>query len=390
MNTDLEEALVETLRPRGDGPVDVTALRRAAVGQARSIRRRRLVTAGASLAAVTLVLGLIPLVRGGLPGGGSGGSVGGPGIDVRKGSMTLPLADAPGAAEKPAAVGTDPAVLHFDVDVTGMLATGATWSAGDGVESVRLWTSDFDHYNHEYRLATDPARLSSTPPPNAGRAAETRQVSVGGRSATARFWPDDRSVNKKPDVPTWSVDWQPVDGLWASVRLFTADVDEAVRAAEAMVLTRSQRCVAPLRLDPSLTGYKQVSCGVDFGHIFAWAASDTTLERPDGVRFDIAIGHLTLGDDKPFTPNRMVGNRPAMVTTEGGLTMIYVPITKDINLMVRPYKPAAYSQSPGTSSDGHTFIEGPAGLTDDELVAFAAEIIVGPDLTDPDTWPARP
>jgi hypothetical protein len=304
--------------------------------------------------------------------------------------MTLPPADAPAAAEKPAAVGTDPAVLHFDVDVTGMLATGATWSAGDGVESVRLWTSDFDHYNHEYRLATDPARLAAQPSPNAGQAAETRPVSVGGRPATARFWPADRSVNKKPDVPTWSVDWQPVDGLWASVRLFTTDVTDAVRAAEAMILTRSQRCVAPLRLDPSLTGYKQVSCGVDVGHIFAWAVSDTTLERPDGIRFDIEIGHIALGGDKPFTPNRKDGNRPAMLTTEGGLTVLYVPITKDINLLVRPYKPAEYSPSPETPGDGHTFIQGPAGITDDELVAFASKIIVGPNLTDPDTWPAHP
>jgi len=40
-----------------------------------------------------------------------------------------------------------------------------------------------------------------------------------------------------------------------------------------------------------------------------------------------------------------VGNRPAMLTTEGDMTMLYVPITKDI---------------------------------------------VGPNLTDLDTWPPRP
>jgi hypothetical protein len=85
-----------------------------------------------------------------------------------------------------------------------------------------------------------------------------------------------------------------------------------------------------------------------------------------------------------------VGNRPAMLTTEGDMTMLYVPITKDINLLVRPYKPAAYSPSADTPPDGHTFIQGPAGLTDDELVAFASKIIVGPNLTDLDTWPVRP
>ena len=40
-----------------------------------------------------------------------------------------------------------------------------------------------------------------------------------------------------------------------------------------------------------------------------------------------------------------MGNRPAMLTTEGDMTMLYVPITKDI---------------------------------------------VGPNLTDLDTWPVRP
>jgi hypothetical protein len=346
-----------------------------------------LVVAGAGLAVAAVVMGMVPFVRDGIRGGSTAG---GPGMDLGTGPMTLPPADVPGAAQKPAAVGTDPSVLHFDVDVTGMLATGATWSVADGVESVRLWTADFDHYNHEYRLATDPTRLGSQPLPDAGQAAAgTRPVSVGGRPATARFWPDDRSSNKKPDVPTWSVDWQPVDGLWASVRLFTTDVNEAVRAAEAMDLARPQRCVAPLRLDPSPTGYKHVGCGVDFGHIFAWALSDITVERPDGVRFDLSIGHLSIGD-KPFVPNRMVGSRPAMLTTEGGLTIVYVPITKEINLVVRPYKPAEYAPGRGATVSGTTFIQGPAGITDDELLAFAAAITVGPNLADPDTWPEHP
>ena len=44
----------------------------------------------------------------------------------------------------------------------------------------------------------------------------------------------------------------------------------------------------------------------------------------------------------------------------------------------------------GHEAEETVFIQGPAGITDDELVAFASKIIVGPNFTDPDTWPQRP
>ena len=93
-------------------------------------------------------------------------------------------------------------------------------------------------------------------------------MTVGGRPATARFWPDMVSSNKLPGVPTWSVDWQPADGLYARVQVLTTTPDVAVAAAEAMLLDRSQFCVAPLRLDPAPAGYTVVGCSIDFGHIF--------------------------------------------------------------------------------------------------------------------------
>ncbi len=384
MSTDLEEAITETLRPRGDGPVDVTTLRRAAVRQGRSIRRRRMVTASVGVVLVAVVLGAVPVLRGGFlhgggPGGGLGGRAGGPGTEPGTGVPALPAADAPGAAARPDLVGKDPALLHFDVDLTGTLATGAFWSVRDGVESVRLWTSDFDHFNHEYQLATDPARLQTLRPDD-GEPAQTRQVSVGGRPATAKFWPDQVSSNKKPDVATWSVDWQPVDGLWARVSLHTPDAADAVRAAEALMPDRSQRCVAPVRL-ASPAGYSHMACAVDFGHIFAWTVSNVEVERADGVRFDIGIGHFTLGSDTPFVPNQMVGNRPAMLRTDGsGQTTLFVPVAKDINLVVRPYRV-------GTEG-GHPFA--PAGLTDAEIVEFAEGIVIGPNLLDLDSWPTSP
>jgi hypothetical protein len=379
MSMDLEEAIAETLRPRGDGPVDVAALRMAAVRHGRAIRRRRWVTAGAGLAAAAVVVGMIPFVRAGMS-GGSGTGIGGPGIDRPPGVLALPPADAPGAAANPAAVGRDPSVLHFDVDLTGMLATRASWFVMDGVERLSVMTSDFGHFNHDYQLSIDPAKAARVRGADIGQPADTRQVTVGGRPATATFWPSAVSHNKNADVPTWSVRWQPVDGLWASVDLFTTDVTEAVRAAGAMVLNSSQRCVAPLRLDPALTGFTLTACSVDVGHDTPWVSSSVDVERPDGVRFDIAIGDRSLSE--PFVPNRMVGGRQAMITATGQAERwLFVPITGKINLVVRPYR---------LTMDGDRVVQAPAGLTDDELVAFASAITVGPNLTEPDTWPASP
>jgi hypothetical protein len=379
MTMDLEEAITETLRPRGDGPIDVASLRKAAVRQGRTIRRRRWVTAGAGLAAVAVVVGMAPYVRTAIS-GESGTGIGGPGTDRPPGVLALPPADVPGAAADPAAVGTDPSVLHFDVDLTGMLATGTSWFVMDGSERLSVRTSDFDHFNIEYQLSTDPAKVALVRGADIAQPADTRQVTVGGRPATATFWPGVVSHNKKADVPTWSVQWQPVDGLWARVDLFTTDVNDAVRAAEALIVDRSQRCVAPLKLDRSLAGYKLGACSVTFEDS-SWRISNIEVERPDGVRFDIAIGDRSLGTVTSFTPDRLVGSRPAMVTEEGRYRVIYVPISGEVNLVVRPYR---------LTVEYGRVTQVPAGLSDDELVAFAAAITVGPNLTDPDTWPITP
>jgi hypothetical protein len=332
---------------------------------------------------------MVPFVRDGHRGGPD---IGGPAADRPPGVLPLPPADAPGAAANPAAVGTDPSVLHFDVDLTGTLATGAYWSVRDGVESVRLWTADFDHFNHEYRLSTDLTRLDAMFLGNGSEPAKTQPLKVGGRHATARFWPEQVSSNKKPDVPTWTVDWQPVDGLWARASVHTVDVDGAIRAAEALILSRSQRCVAPLRLDPSTAGYRLIACSVEFGHLTPWSVSNVVVERPDGVRFDVGIGHFSYTYDdgrsntdppsyheRPYVPNRMVGDRPGMLYEEYRMKTVFVPIVEEVNLVVRAYR--------APTAGGNPMGAPPAGLTDDELVAFAAGITVGPNLTDPDTWP---
>lgn len=378
MTTDLEDAIVETMRPRGDGPIDVTALRRAAVQQAGSIRRRRIALGSAGLAVVA-VLAVVPFIR--VTGIGPDQRVGGPGAEEASFRITPPAADAPGAKLRPDLVGTDTSVLHFDVDLTGMLATGANWTVADGVESVRLWTSDFDHYNHTYVLTNDAAKLGvgglggDVP-------AETRQVAVHGQPATATFWPTEVSSNKKPDVPTWMVRWRPAAGLWAVASLFTTDPADAVRAAEAMRLNGSHRCVAPLRLDPAPAGYRVVHCSLSFGHLLPWSGSFLEIEGTGGVRYEVSIGPGGLDADHPFQPNQVLRGRPAMLEADvSGTKTVYVPISGGITLQVRgPYKVALLD---GTM--GQQYV--PA--IDAELLGVAERVVVSPNLADPETWPAR-
>jgi hypothetical protein len=380
MSTDLEEAIAETLRPRGDGPVDVTSLRRAAVQQAGSIRRRRIVALSAG-AVVVAVLAAVPFVRGTGPVGGDT-RVGGPGTDGGPVRLLPPAADAPGAKARPDLVGTDPAVLHFSIDLSGTPATGTHWAVIDGVESVSLWTSDFDHYNHRYALSNDPEKLAVRD--HAGvdaQPAETRQVSVDGRPATATFWPDRVSANKKPDVPTWTVEWQPAAGLWAKVELHTTDPADAVTAAEAMRVDRSLRCVAPLRFDPAPAGFSLVSCSLSFGHILPWAGSSIEIERTDGVRYAMNVGPGGDDPDHPFLPNRTVRGRSAMVEAGDTSTTLLVLVGGDVMLTVQgPYR---WGTVDGIA--GRQEVTG----TEADLIAIAETIIVGPDVSDPETWPVR-
>jgi len=373
MSTDLEEALAECMRPHGEGAVDVAALRTTAVARGRSAKRLRTTVAVSGLAVLTAAtLGIVPVLR-----GGDGASVAGPGGRI----LTLPPADAPGAAAAPQTVGTDPTVFHFDVDVTTLTANGAMWSTRDGVESVRMWSSEFDHFDYEYQLTRDKSKLEILPraEPAEDQPADTQAVTVNGRPGTARFWPEIKSVNKVPDVPTWTVDWQPADGLFARLQLFTTDVGVAVAAAEQMLLDRSQRCVGPMRLVDPATPVTVVSCFVDFGHIFPWTVSEVMVETADGVRYRVGVGHYGLLDDQQFIPNQLVAGRPAMLTRYEGRTdrpndvNVWVPITNGITLTVS----GGYRDSEVT----------PVPTTDAEILAIAGAVRIGPNFSRPHTWP---
>lgn len=373
MNETLEDEIAASLRARGDGMVDVAGLRTAAVARARQIQRRRSALAGASLAAVVGVSWLAVSVapRGGGPGWSTAPRLVGPSTAAPVVGLTahLPAADAPPAAQRPDMVGTDPAVVHFDVDGDALGATGLSWDVRPGTESVAVWTGDVNHFTTWIALGRDldavrrGAAVGGSPD-------RTVPISVAGRPGTAERYPNG----------FWVLTWQPVDGLWTSVVQEASSGDDLVQTASAVRLDKAQRCVVPLRVRSAPAHATWTGCDAAFGPYKPWEVGGISFTHVTGETMRLGIGWYSV--DEPFVPNRIVGGRPARLRgdAQNRTVVLSVPIHDWVNLVVtvRPRVDGELSTTPEN------------GFTEADMVQLAESAMLSTDVTDPATWPTRP
>jgi hypothetical protein len=381
---DIESTVVAVLRADADVAVSGDGLHERALARARRIRtRRRLagVTAGTGLAVVMIagVVAVNGLVRGGsatppvVPVGTPASSA--PPAPPREQPTTLPRAvGAPVAADAPAAVGADPGVLHFDVDLAGLDASRSRWTAGRGYEGVELTHGPTTRAWIEIFLSPDPARRD--------------QFADG-----SRWFSSDRKPHTDPPVPTtvagrpaallrygwsaqddpmgWILRWSPVDGLHAHVLVFEDEPQGALAAAAALRLDAAQRCVVPLRLstapaDATLTACVTALRREPIPTRGVWMNSLLTYTTTSGGAVEVwADEKLSRGVDGSFVPNLTVAGRPAQWRS-----------ADPVGLALRDVGPA-----------GELFISGTPRA---EAVRIAAGITVAGDPADPHTWPAVP
>ncbi|WP_240669784.1 hypothetical protein [Actinoplanes solisilvae] len=239
---------MDTLDAHARGDVDVARLVAGARQRGRRLRRRRQALVSVGAAAVVAAVFLV------LPIGA-------------RGTLTLPAADQPGAAQQPAVVGEDPTTVHFTADQLVDDADHATWTTGRGTESVEF------QGKARFVLARDVTDVRQALA-SSGKPQPEAPVRIGARPGVA--WAD--------EVPgggawLWFVKWQPVDGLWGRLEIYAPSRSQAVAAATRIRFDAARRCTAPFRLDSLPSGARMLECSV-------------TLSSDDSV----TDGSLVVGD----------------------------------------------------------------------------------------------
>jgi hypothetical protein len=253
VNEVVEDAVVQALRARGGGAVDVGRLRVGTVARARTIRRRRIgLTGTAVTAALVGAAALAPGLAGSPPVGagspvvsasrpGTGGGV----------TTTLPPSDRPGAAARPDLVAQDPATFHFDVDTAAIGATGISYYNQGGAETAQAWSGTAGHFTTWYTLAQQRATLDLRGSIGSAPGEPAVDTQVAGRPAKMVRYPGGVDGTH----PVFEVTWQPVDGLWARVSVEADDGAAALNAAAALRLGHDA-IFRPLRMQLSFSSHK--------------------------------------------------------------------------------------------------------------------------------------
>jgi hypothetical protein len=350
--TDIETRLTLSLTARADRQVEVGGLAHRAVVRAGRLRARRRV-AGTAAVVVLLVAGFLG-VRTLLP---------------EPKDTTLPVAlGIPPAASRPEGIGTDPGLLHFDIDlrafqqVTGGPVPAFTdWVSAEDHESVSVYGPENQLLAGVY-VAPTASDLRRALRPLNSTAVDT---TVGGRPAKA----DTFDIGVAGLMYT-DLRWEPRDGIFAAV--WAPDLATAAKVFDAVRLDRAQRCVTPMRLSALPAGARWTECetAVRFGQVpgqHVWRWSDLTIQQVDGVR--VRLWAAAEPDVAEFKPDRVVAGRPAQWITDG-MRGMWIPGFGPVGLYV------------GERDAFHADL-----LSEQQAVWYAEHLQVYDDLTNPAAWP---
>ena len=399
----IESTVVESMRARADTAPPTGGLHERVMNRAVGVRRRRRLVGGAAAAAVVVAaVAAVSLT----PDGGRAPSV----VAEQKPTLTVPartpgpttfpaVDGAPAAIDKPAAIGADPLVLHFDVYLGSMSITTSEWATGPGYEKVGT-PRDKNGEFVEAVIGTDPKVLDNrrTPPGSAVLLADGTMVpaftetpagtlTVGGRSGTLSTVTngrlDDSMVPGKgsgavgymtsEDLPGFVLRWQPAAGIFALVQVVGYDRSLVERLAGALRLDHPQRCATPLRFTPPAggvvtgcrTSVRQTAdgaAGVWQNSSFDYAMPGGTTARVWAERKPQRVAH----DLNQFQATHTINGAKAQWRTDD-----------PAGLWLLEYGPAP----------AEIFV---SGLGETESVALVQGMTFGPDLADIGTWPAGP
>ena len=376
---EIESTVAAALREDEQRPVRADGLHERALARARVIRGRRRVLGAAAGTGLTvaMIAGLVAV--NGLARGGSAvvadppaGAPAALPVPPRE-PTTLPRAEGvPGAADAPSAVGTDARVLHFDLALAGLDVVSAEWTSAPGYERV-VASTDSGSSPTEVLIGRDPARIDevAVAPTSFVTGRETRAgkpepTTVGGRPATLVR----HSLLGRDDAYGWVLSWQPVDGLYARVRVVDDKSSTAFVAARALRLHVAQRCTVPLLVQTPPANATLTDCmtavrrrPVPVRGVWMHSLLTYTTDRGGHPRIWAEEDLPRAGiDTLQFVPNTTAGGHPAMWRTR-----------EPRGLWVLGFDPA-----------GELFID---GTSRSESIRVAGGVSVVGDLADPSTWP---
>jgi hypothetical protein len=97
-------------------------------------------------------------------------------------------------------------------------------------------------------------------------------VTIGGRPGTASTSVGSTGPSGPPGQPrrsvegkVWSLLWQPVDGLWATVEVQGQPLARAVQIAESVRFDVAKKCALPFTVGQAPAGTRLVTCSVRLG-----------------------------------------------------------------------------------------------------------------------------
>jgi hypothetical protein len=350
--TDIESRVSDVLTRRAQRPIEVERLRTNAIRRATRIRRRRL-TAG-TVAVIVAVAGVIALIR--LPG-----------YAPEETNLPLETAAAPGG------IGSDPALLHFDVDLSVFKGrvVSTEWISGIGYEAVHVYRDDRDdrRWVDVVLAPTDAARTTrldaqlASPPAAAGR-----ELVVAGRPARLQ------QVTYLGN-PAWLLRWQPAPDVFGTVIVTGQDEQLAVPVARAVHLDRVQRCAMPLWLSELPAGARWQECQTRVRSTPpGWIYSGLILEQTDAKPIFIwADGRRGAKHAASFKADQTIGGYPAQwLTDRSSGTGLWIPDFGPIDLFITAVN----------ANDS-------AWLNQDDARWLAERLQPSHNTSDPASWPER-
>ncbi|MFC0031748.1 hypothetical protein ACFFMM_19690 [Micromonospora chaiyaphumensis] len=354
--TDLDQRISDVLREHAEGETDVHRLLRESRARGRRRQLRRRATTGTALALVG-VLGFVGVTGtdlAGLAGRGPWTAASPAGA-----APVPPRADGvPGAAQRPALVGTDPQVLHFSVDPAKGRYLG--WGVqGRQVELVRFDAGGGRAVTVEVSGSAAFARngiegWQVTAPPPATFDGSVQRVALGSGSYGYVTW------------------WRPAAGLYARASMRGGSVAALTGALAAVRWDEPRRCAAPLRLTSLPAGASIGSCSVDVTAFPSSLTVQLTVSREPATMWVQLLYGAQISGGRAES-NRTVGGRPAYLYPAGTkLELLGIPkahVTADLG-------PA---WTDGYLKDKPTFTEA-------DMATVLAGAQVAKELTDPKTW----
>ncbi|MFG2040110.1 hypothetical protein [Dactylosporangium sp. NPDC048998] len=332
--TDLESRVSATLAERVDRPFPVEHLHERAVRRARGIRRRRRLLGTAAAAILALGLFALDPTGGGAPA-----------------ATSLP----PEPAAPPGGIGSDRALLHFDVDLSRIPApladrvAATEWVSGEGYESVVA----LDAGEHPVFI-----------------------VALGVESLTADGW-----MTRFDGGSTRALRWQS-GNVYGVTSVDWEQRDLLPKVVSAVRLDEVQRCVMPLRLAELPEGASWTECQTRIrrggqaggsGPATAWVSSGLTIRRADGHVVYIWANAQPAASPS-FRPDRTVAGYPAQWRDGDGQSQA--------GLWVLAFGPYQLYVTDLQTRPADWF-------TPEEAAWYTARLTPSTNLDDPSTWPRR-